>query len=131
MFEDNKKFEDLHDTLTVRASCDLCPDQTSSEQGAVGVFEWVCIAGLTGSSPYNCTPCPEGTFKSVPGSQACTACPTGTYRNTTGGVHESDCSACPLNHFCGSGTVRPQPKLLFPQLDAGFHLLKIDHENAL
>jgi hypothetical protein len=68
---------------------------TSSAQCAPGQQD-------TGLIYSNCRPCPVGKFNPHGTAAGCSGiqclclwCPTGRYRSTTGGVHNTDCGACP------------------------------------
>jgi hypothetical protein len=75
------------------------------EQTSAAVLPTVLLTCVEGTSSLNfatqfCSPCPVGTFKSLPGSAQCSLCPTGTYSSDGGARTESECAICAPD-YCG------------------------------
>ena len=81
--------------------CDVCPDNTTSFQGAATRSECICDRGYTlihQNTVFNsCVSCTTGTYKNSTGSAGCTACPYNTFSGEFSAVSITTCSVCPEN----------------------------------
>ena len=81
--------------------CDVCPDNTTSFQGAATRSECICDRGYTlihQDTVFNsCVSCTTGMYKNSTGSAGCTACPYNTFSGEFSAVSITTCSVCPEN----------------------------------
>ena len=80
---------------TSQATCNNCPEFTSSHTGSEGIWKCLCKSGYTGTLGV-CYACAQGTYKPTVGRNLCTKCPIGKWNNLEAQYAESSCNACVL-----------------------------------